>query len=456
MKVHFIAIGGSAMHNLAIALHKKGYEVSGSDDEIFDPSRQRLIRYGLYPGKPGWHTDRVHSKLDAVILGMHARADNPELLRARELGLEIYSYPEYLYEQSRNKSRVVIGGSHGKTTITAMVLHVLQASGIQTDFMVGAQLDGFEVMVQLTGEAPYIVIEGDEYLSSPVDPRPKFHIYKPHIALISGIAWDHINVFPTFEMYLDQFRRFIHCIENSGSLIYCEEDTLVKAICEEEATETVSLYPYSTPEYEINNGKIIIKHDGNIYPIQVFGRHNLLNLNGAKLICQRMGVSDHQFYEAIGTFKGASRRLEKLFDEQGVAVFRDFAHAPSKILASTNAVKELYPDKKLVACMELHTFSSLNENFIGHYKDTLAKADEAYVYYDPHAVRLKKLPELGKDTIMKAFNKNRLVVCTDTQKLMDHLKEHVRPNTSLLFMSSGNFGELQFSELINDIKGILK
>ncbi len=456
MKVHFIAIGGSAMHNLAIALHKKGYEITGSDDEIFDPSRQRLINYGLFPEESGWHTDRIHSQLNAVILGMHARADNPELLRARELGLAIYSYPEYLYEQSKNKTRVVIGGSHGKTTITAMVLHVLQARGIQTDYMVGAQLEGFEIMVQLTDEAPYIVIEGDEYLSSPVDPRPKFHIYKPHIALISGIAWDHINVFPTFEMYLDQFRRFIHCIEQGGSLVYCEEDALVKAICREEATGTVLLYPYSTPDYKISHDQIIIQHDGNNYPIQVFGRHNLLNLNGARLICQQMGVSDHQFFEAIGTFKGASRRLEKLFDEQGVAVFRDFAHAPSKILASTNAVKEFYPDKKLVVCMELHTFSSLNENFIEHYRDTLTKADKAYIFYDPRAVRLKKLPELNEDTIMKAFNKQGLTICTDTQILMHHLKEHISPNTSLLFMSSGNFGGLLFSELINDIQKIIK
>jgi UDP-N-acetylmuramate: L-alanyl-gamma-D-glutamyl-meso-diaminopimelate ligase len=454
MKVHFIAIGGSAMHNLAIALHKKGYIVSGSDDEIFDPSRQRLIRYGLYPHQPGWHPDRIHNKLDAVILGMHARADNPELLKAKELGLKIFSYPEYLYEQSKNKIRIVIGGSHGKTTITSMILHVLQTHGVASDFMVGAQLEGFEVMVQLTDEAQYIVIEGDEYLSSPVDLRPKFHIYKPHIALISGIAWDHINVFPTFEMYLDQFRRFIHCIEPNGKLIYCAEDSLVKAICEEEGTGPVSLHPYSLPDYEISNDHIFIKHDGNKYAIQVFGQHNLLNLNGAKEICRQMGISDKKFYEAIGSFKGASRRLEKLFDNHDIIVYRDFAHAPSKIMASTNAVKEFYPDKNLVVCLELHTYSSLNENFIHHYRDTLIKADEAIVFFDPHAVRLKKLPELDRNTVIKAFNKDRLSIHTNTTELLNQIKKLIKPNTNFLFMSSGNFGGLQFSELLKDLEKV--
>ncbi len=456
MKVHFIAIGGSAMHNLAIALHKKGYEVSGSDDEIFEPSRQRLLAQGLFPEKAGWHPERIHKQLDAVILGMHARADNPELIKARELGLHIYSYPEYLYEQSRNKIRVVIGGSHGKTTITAMVLHVLHFHGIQADYMVGAQLDGFDVMVQLTDEAPFMVIEGDEYLSSPVDLRPKFHIYKPHIALISGIAWDHINVFPTFEMYLDQFRRFIHCIEENGTLIYCQEDSLVKAICEEEGKGTISLVPYGLPDYEVIEGKVFLTQHGQSHPIQVFGQHNLLNLNGARLICRQMGVTDEMYFEAIGTFKGASRRLEKLFELEDISVYRDFAHAPSKIKASTEAVKEFFPEKKLVVCMELHTFSSLNENFIGHYMDTLEKADEAVVFFDPHAVRLKKLPELDHDSIIKAFNKQGLKVFTDTQLLHHFLSGHLHRNTNFLFMSSGNFGGFQFNTFVEEIEHVVE
>ena len=451
MEVHFIAIGGSAMHNLAIALHKKGYEVSGSDDEVFDPSRKNLIQYGLLPEKSGWYPEKIHKELDAVILGMHARADNPELTKARKLGLNIYSYPEYLYEQSKDKTRIVIGGSHGKTTITAMVLHVLNAHGIKTDYMVGAQLDGFDVMVKLTEEAPFIVIEGDEYLSSPVDPRPKFHIYKPHIALISGIAWDHINVFPTFEMYLDQFRRFIYCIEEGGKLIYCKDDKLVEALCEEEATASLFLYPYGLPDYEIMGDKVFYIHKGNRYPIQLIGKHNLMNMNGARLICSQMGIDDSMFFDAIATFTGASRRLEKIFMGHDVTIFRDFAHAPSKIKASIEAVKEFDPGKKLIACMELHTYSSLSENFLSHYAGTLEKADEAVIFFDPHAVRLKKLPELDTDNIYKAFGKPGLKVVNDTNELYEFILKQVDHNTNFLFMSSGNFGGIQFNDLINDI-----
>jgi len=447
MKVHFIAIGGSAMHNLAIALHKKGYEVSGSDDEIFDPSRKRLIQHGLLPDQTGWFPRKLHKGLDAVILGMHAKPDNPELARARELDLKIFSYPEYLYEQSKNKTRIVIGGSHGKTTITAMVLHVLHHHQVQTDYMVGAQLDGFDVMVALSDQAPYMVIEGDEYLSSPIDRRPKFHIYKPHIALISGIAWDHINVFPSFEMYLDQFRRFIHCIEDGGKLIYCADDQLVRAICEEEATGSICLFPYSLPMYESDNGKVKLIHQGVKYQIQVFGKHNLLNINGSRLVCQQLGITDDMFFEAIQSFKGASRRLERVFQKNDLTVFRDFAHAPSKIKASTEAVKEYFPGRRLIACIELHTFSSLNEHFLNHYKGSLAMADEAIVYFDPHAIRLKKLPDLDPGLIISAFDKPGLKVFTDSGRLRDHILSLSLSNSACLFMSSGNFGGLQFNEL---------
>lgn len=451
MRVHFIAIGGSAMHNLAIALHKKGVVVSGSDDEIFDPSKKRLSQYGLLPEPYGWYPEKIREDLDAVILGMHARADNPELARARELNLRIYSYPEYLYEQSKNKTRIVIGGSHGKTTITAMVLHVMQTHQIKTDYMVGAQLEGFDVMVALSDEAPFMVIEGDEYLSSPLDPRPKFHIYKPHIALISGIAWDHINVFPSFEMYLDQFRRFIHCIEDHGKLIYCTDDELVKAICEEEATDAICLYPYHTPGYRLEGGKVVIPHKGKNYEVQVFGQHNLQNLAGARLVCLQLGITDDMFFEAIGSYKGASRRLEKVYQNKELVVFRDFAHAPSKIKASTQAVREFHPGKKLIACMELHTYSSLNEHFLRHYKGSLDMADEAIVFYDPHAVRLKKLPELDPGLIIKAFDRPDLKVFTSVNSLEKHITGMPLHNATYLFMSSGNFGGLSFNDFFASI-----
>lgn len=452
MKVHFIAIGGSAMHNLAIALHKKGYEVSGSDDEIFNPSRKNLLKHGLHPEKTGWYPQKIHRGLDAVILGMHARPTNPELVKARELGLNIYSYPEYIYEQSKNKTRIVIGGSHGKTTITAMVLHVLHAHGVDTDYMVGAQLEGFDVMVKLTEKAPFIVIEGDEYLSSPEDPRPKFHIYKPHIALISGIAWDHINVFPTFEMYLDQFRRFIYCIEEGGKLIYCEDDMLVKALCEEETTASLYLYPYGLPDYEITDDEVFYIHKSNRYQIQLIGKHNLMNMNGARTICMQMGIDDDMFFDAISTFKGASRRLEKLYDGHDITIFRDFAHAPSKISASIEAVKEFYPGRKLIACMELHTYSSLSESFLNHYAGTLKKADEAILFFDPHAVRLKKLPALDADKIIKAFEKPGLQVYTDPNTMHESIRKQLDRNTNFLFMSSGNFGGFSFRSFIHEIE----
>jgi UDP-N-acetylmuramate: L-alanyl-gamma-D-glutamyl-meso-diaminopimelate ligase len=452
MKVHFIAIGGSAMHNLAIALHKKGYLVSGSDDEIFDPSLSRLAKHGLLPEAFGWFPEKVHSGLDAIIIGMHARADNPELARAKELGLKVYSYPEFLYEQSRNKTRVVIGGSHGKTTITSMILHVANYHKIDTDYMVGAQLEGFDVMVKLSDSAPYIVMEGDEYLSSPIDRRPKFHLYRPHIALLSGIAWDHINVFPTFENYLDQFRQFIRIIEQEGKLIYCSEDQVLEGICNEDLNPGLNYYPYRLPEYEIKNGETTYILDGNKYPLQVFGKHNLLNINGARLICQQMGVSDTMFFEAMKSFKGASRRLEKIFEENNTVVFRDFAHAPSKLKASTSAVKEQYPGKPLIACMELHTFSSLNKEFLNEYKGTMADADIAMVFYSPHALEMKKLPDLSIEAVKRAFDKKGLEVYTSAPLLVKRLEALAQKEGCFLFMSSGNFGGFNMAEFASYIK----
>ena len=388
MQIHFIAIGGSAMHNLALALHHKGYTVSGSDDVIFEPSKSRLGDKGLLPTEFGWFPEKIHGDLDAVILGMHAKQDNPELLKAQEIGLLIYSYPEFLYEQSKNKTRVVIGGSHGKTTITSMILHVLNYHEKEVDFMVGAQLDGFDRMVHLTDENDFIVLEGDEYLSSPIDRRPKFHLYQPNIALLSGIAWDHINVFPTLENYIEQFKIFVECIVKGGSITYNEEDEQVRKVVEA-SENAIRKMPYKTPEYQVTNGQTLLSTPEGPMPIEVFGKHNLSNLAGAKWICQHMGVDEDDFYEAIGTFKGASKRLEKLAERQNCVVFKDFAHSPSKVAATTTAVKEQYPNRNVIACLELHTYSSFNAEFLKEYAGALDHADEAIVFYLPESVKIK-------------------------------------------------------------------
>lgn len=450
MKIHFIAIGGSAMHNLAIALHKKGYEVSGSDDEIFEPSKSRLAKYGLLPATKGWDELMINGSLDAVILGMHARADNPELLRAQQLGIKIFSYPEYLYEQSKDKKRVVIGGSHGKTTITAAILHVLNYHNIDCDYMVGAQLEGFEVMVKLTDDAPFMILEGDEYLTSPIDKRPKFHLYMPDIALISGIAWDHINVFPTFGNYVEQFRIFANLVSEGGTLIYNEEENIVKEVCES-AKDSVTKLPYSLPEYKITNGKTYVYSSSGKYPMKVFGKHNMLNINGARLICNQLGVSDDKFYEAIVSFKGASKRLELIAKNDSVCVFKDFAHSPSKLKATTAAVKEQLPEKELIACLELHTFSSLTAEFLKEYKGTMNAADTAIVYFNPHTIAHKKLPPITTELVRQAFDRDDIKVFTDSKVLLNELLTMNWHNKNLLLMSSGDFDGIDFPELTKKI-----
>lgn len=450
MKVHFIAIGGSAMHNLALALYRQGIQVSGSDDEIFEPSYSRLKAKELLPPTEGWNPARITPDLDAVILGMHAKDDNPELIRAREMGLRIYSYPEFLFEHARDKIRVVIGGSHGKTTITAMILHVLQQTGIPTDYMVGAQLDGFDEMVRLTAQAPYMVLEGDEYLTSPVDKRPKFHLYKPHIALLSGIAWDHINVFPSFDNYLDQFRGFIDLIEPDGILIYNETDDTLKQICEN-ARSDIALIPYRLPEYTMDEGVTEVKvHEKNI-PLKVFGKHNLLNMEGARMVCHQLGVEDDAFYQAIRSFEGASNRLEVLISNHNRIVYRDFAHAPSKVRATVDAVRELYPGRILIACLELHTYSSLNKDFLPGYQGTMDQADVALVYFNPHALSLKRLQPITSDQIIKAFNRPDLEVFNDSKKLMDRIQMLPEKEVVYLMMSSGNFDGLPLKDLFTGL-----
>lgn len=449
MKIHFIAIGGSAMHNLAIALKLKGYEVTGSDDEIFEPAKGRLQKYGILPEGIGWNPDKIDQSVDAVILGMHAREDNPELLKAKELGIKIYSYPEFLYEQSKDKCRIVVGGSHGKTTITSMIIHVLQQNGIECDYMVGAQLTGFEVMVKLSETAKIMVIEGDEYLTSPIDRRPKFHLYQPNVGIISGIAWDHINVFPTFDIYVKQFEIFANMIPADGRFIFCDDDKVLNEMSKK-VTNTQK-FPYSVHPYHIQDGISYLETAYGNIPLQIFGRHNLTNLNAARLACQAVGISDEQFYKAIATFKGASKRLELVDKNERCSVFKDFAHSPSKLKATVDAVKEQFPDRKLIACMELHTFSSLTQEFLKEYKGAMDKADEGIIFFDPHAIAHKKLPPITSQMIFEAFNRNDLEIFNDSNALTDRLLIHQEEKNIYLLMSSGNFGGINIDELAKKI-----
>ena len=446
MRIHFIAIGGSAMHNLAIALHKKGYQVTGSDDTIHDPSKSRLEKYGLLPEEFGWFPEKINTDVDTIILGMHAKIDNPELLKAQALGLKIYSYPEFLFEQSKDKTRVVIGGSHGKTTITSMILHVLNYHDREVDYMVGAQLEGFETMVHLTEENEFIVLEGDEYLSSPIDRRPKFHLYKPNIALISGIAWDHINVFPTYENYVEQFQIFTDSLINGGILVYNEEDPEVKRVVES-STSAIKKYPYQTPPHSIDDGTTNLETVEGDVPLEIFGNHNLQNLAGAKWICQHMGIDEEDFYEAIASFKGASKRLEKIAENDTTVIFKDFAHSPSKVEATTKAVKDQYENRTVLACLELHTYSSLNAEFLKEYKGALKYADKAVVFYSPHAVKIKQLDEVTSDQIAEAFEREDLIIYTNPSEFKDFLFSENLENSAVLLMSSGNYGGLDFDEV---------
>ncbi|MBU0489578.1 MAG: peptidoglycan synthetase [Bacteroidetes bacterium] len=453
MRVHFIAIGGAIMHNMAIALHKKGYDVSGSDDEIFDPARTRLEGYGLLPEEFGWFPEKINNDLDVIILGMHARSNNPELLRATEMGLKVFSFPEYFYEMSKDKIRVVIGGSHGKTTITSMILHVLKHYGKDFDYLVGAQISGFDTMVKITEEAPILIAEGDEYLSSAIDMRPKFHLYHPHIAVISGIAWDHINVFPDFDMYVDQFRQFIRMLQPGGTLIYCKEDEIVNSIASEALPETERI-PYGVPAHDIINGKTHLIRNGISNAINVFGDHNLMNLEAARLVCEKLGISSDEFDAAISSFTGAARRLEHIAGNSTVDVFRDFAHSPSKLKATVDAARKQYPDRKLIAIMELHTFSSLNPAFLAEYKGTMDKADKAVVYFNPHAIEMKKMAPITALEVQAAFGKDDLTVITDSKEIVPLLESEKSANTVFLLMSSGNFDNLDIQSIGTELTNI--
>ena len=446
MKIHFIAIGGSAMHNLAIALKIKGYTITGSDDVINNPSRSRLEKYNLLPQKEGWFSDKINSDIDAVVLGMHAKDDNPELLKAREIGLKIYSYPEFIFNQSKDKIRIVIGGSHGKTSITSLVLHVLRTLNIESDYMVGAQLDGFEVMVKLTDTSKYIVLEGDEYLSSALDLRPKFHLYKPHIALISGIAWDHINVFKTFENYLKQFEIFINSIEKNGTLIYNELDPELKKLVSSNKSN-LNYIPYLIPKHKIIDGISFIDFNNDLYRLKIFGDHNLQNISGALNICKALGVESEDFYNAITSFNGASNRLELVYKSLDTIIFKDFAHSPSKLKATTEAVRKQFPNRKLISFFELHTYSSLNPLFLEKYKDTLKCSNECYIYYSEKNMRIKRLEPIDSELIIKSFNHNNLTVIDNYEELNKKIYDLDLSNSVLLMMSSGKFGGLDIDKI---------
>lgn len=445
MKVHFIAIGGSAMHNLAIALSRKGIEVSGSDDEIFEPSKSRLEKQGILPTNLGWDADLIKADIDAVILGMHAREDNPELLKSKELGISIYSYPEYLYEQSKAKKRIVIGGSHGKTTITSMLLHACMKMNINVDYMVGAQLDGYDCMVKLTDEAQFMVLEGDEYLSSPIDRRPKFHLYKPDVAIISGIAWDHINVFPTFENYVSQFDQFCSLIERDGLLIYNEEDKEVNALGKK-YQDSISTQAYSTPSFEPTENGTKLSYQGDFYELKIFGSHNLQNLMGAMHLAIQLGISSKAFLHSMADFSGAGKRLQKVIEKDTFVMYKDFAHSPSKLKATTNAVKEQYPNRRIVACMELHTFSSLKKEFLPLYDGAMNNADDAIVYFSHEVVKHKKLAPISKELVTACFGGGVLVL-NNTEEVMNQLKNSSWKDAVLIMMSSGNFDGIDYDSL---------
>ena len=441
MRVHFISIGGSVMHQLAIALHKKGYQVTGTDDEIFEPAQTNLANEGLLPTQIGWQPNLITSEIESIILGMHAKADNPELLRAHELGLKIYSFPEYIYQESREKKRVVVGGSHGKTTTTSMIMHVLKHLYKDFDYLVGAKVEGFDQSVNIT-HSPVIICEGDEYPASAIERKPKFHFLFPHVAILTGIAWDHINVFPSFDFYLGQFVIFIQKIEKDGLLIYNVSDPVLKQLVEENKREDIRYQPYSVPENTIQDGKTSVTIDGVTGFLQVFGNHNLMNLLAAYYACKELGISATEFIPAIASFKGASKRLELLASNSSTNVYRDFAHAPSKVKATIEALKQQYPGRKLIGILELHTYSSLNEQFMPEYRGAMDKADIGVVFYSKHALELKRMPSLPVSKVLEGFGKQGLLVMNDKEALWQWLQSQAYQNANIVLMSSGNYDGL--------------
>lgn len=439
------------MHSLALALTRKGMDISGSDDAIYGPSFKALQQAGILPEQMGWFPERIHSDVDAVIVGMHAKKDNPELLQAQTLGIPIYSYPEFIARLTAHQTRVVIGGSHGKTTITAMVLHVLKQCQIDVDFLVGAGVEGYAHTVELLGDRDFVLLEGDEYLSSPLDLKSKFLWYKPQIALLSGIAWDHVNVFPTETDYINTFDAFIDSMTPGGTLIYQENDAVLSQLVASNEN-MIRKEPYGQAKHHIRAGQCFLDTDEGPIPLQVFGAHNMQNLAGARWICQLMGVDAEDFNHAISSFKGASGRLQLLAAGKSARIFRDFAHAPSKVKATTAAVATQFPEKTLLAGLELHTFSSLTQDFLQQYKHTLQTASQAFVYYDPEALAQKNRPSIAAEVIQEAFDHPNLTVIDTRERLSAFLAQQSAADRIFLLMSSGTFGGVTFDSLQAAVK----
>ena len=448
--IHFIAIGGAIMHQLAIALQKQGYTITGSDDEINNPAKTNLEAVGLLPAAEGWHPERITDKLDAIVLGMHAKLNNSELIAAQQQNIPIFSFPQYVYEVSKQKKRVVVAGSHGKTTITSMIMHVLREQGIDFDYLVGAKVAGFDQSVRLS-DAPIIILEGDEYPASPVEPRPKIFFYHPHISVLSGIAWDHINVFPTYENYVSQFTTYLENMDKDALLLYNHEDGEVNRVIASSATH-LDARPYGMPAFHYEEGNAVLDTPNGAVALSVFGRHNLQNLEAARAVCNALGVSDTAFYESIASFTGAARRLEKLAEGKDMVAYRDFAHAPSKLKATLEAVREAYPTHNLIAAFELHTFSSLNEQFLKEYTGAMNAADQAIVFFSNHALQLKGLPALERTVVNGYFGRKDLTVTDNKTELEQLITKGLQPNgkpVCLLLMSSGTFDGIDWNNVVS-------
>ena len=450
MKIHFIAIGGSVMHSLAIALKDMGYEISGSDDGIYDPARGRLDAAGLLPDYEGWNPEKITKDLDAIILGMHAFEDNPELKRAQSLGVPIYSYPEFIVKHAEHKQRIVIAGSYGKTTVTAMIMHALESWGKKFDYLVGAQVEGFSNPVRLSEDAAVIVLEGDEYLASKLDPRPKFMLYVPHILVINGISWDHINVFPTEETYVDQFSQLLASLQKGTNVIYNAADKRLSQLVETHTQDDESMYlqPFKRPGFKVKNGVWELKLGGKSQPMSLMGKHNMTNLLAAWEVCHLLGMETGDFLRVMKDFKGAELRMQKVHEDDNLVVIRDYAHAPDKVQATVSAVSDTYKGYNLIACAELHTFSSLNRDYLPLYQDSLKDADQALVFVNPNQFEKRRMDPLLASEIEQAFSHPKLTYLQSKDSLAKKIQGVKTGKDVILLMSSGNLQGLELSDLL--------
>lgn len=445
MRIHFIAIGGAIMHNLAIDLHKNGHTISGSDDQIFEPSFSKLKKYSLMPKNLGWNADFITDEIDLIILGMHAKEDNLELKKALELGLKIQSFPEFVASQITDKKRVAIAGSHGKTSTTAMLMHILKDNNFEFDYLVGSELPGYESMVKLSN-APLIVIEADEYLSSKLDQRPKFLWYKPQLSVITGIAWDHINVFPTFELYKKAFTDFIDSHQADSSIFFYQFDEELSKIIN---NSTYKCRPYTELTAK-NQGQYSIVLDNNEeeYYFPFFGNHFLQNASAAIHLAMELGLNQKDIYKALESFPGSAKRLELVWANDQLFIYRDFAHSPSKVMATIKAFSRQFKDYQVFFVFEPHTFSSQQIDFIQHYNKCFEDLN-AYIFMDKKAFALKNKPMLSGPDIENAFGTNSIL--NSATELMKEIRKSSQKSkkTVWVLMSSGNMGGF-FQEIKKD------